>query len=146
MAKPNYTLIIGGVVSTLLSAFHIVLAMKPELYRYIDPGQGTGLGQMAEQGSSLIIILTLILALIFAIWALYAFSGARLIRPFPLLGAALIVISVIYLLRGLFLGSEIKMVMNEGYPFRFVVFSSISLLAGVLYLIGYLKLRRLRLR
>lgn len=41
-----------------------------------------------------------------------------------------------YLLRALALLPEIDMVAHQGYPFRFVVFSSISLLAGLLYLIG----------
>jgi hypothetical protein len=38
--------------------------------------------------------------------------------------------------------SEIRMVLTQGYPFRFVVFSTISLVAGLLYLIGTLRLPR----
>jgi hypothetical protein len=139
MAKPKKYLIAGGVISALLSILHVILAIKPELYRYIAPGQGSALSQMAEQGSSIIIIATVALALIFAIWGIYAFSGAGLIRRLPLLCPALIAIGVIYILRALFLPSEIQLVMAQGYPFRFVVFSTISLVAGLLYLIGILK-------
>jgi len=71
--------------------------------------------------------------------AVYAFSGAGLIRRLPLLRMVLAAIAVIYILRALFLLSEIKMVLDEGYPFRFVVFSAISLAAGILYLAGILK-------
>jgi hypothetical protein len=94
---------------------------------------------MAEQGSSLTTAATIAFALIFAIWAIYAFSGAGLIGRLPLLRMALVAIGAIFLLRALALPTEINMVMNQGYPFRFVVFSTISLVTALLYLIGILK-------
>jgi hypothetical protein len=143
MGKPEHYLIAGGMVSTLISILHVILALKPALYRYISAGQESALAQMIDQGSSSTTIATVALALIFAIWAIYAFSGARLINPLPLLRAALIAIGVIYILRALFIPTEINMVLNQGYSFRFVVFSTISLVAGLLYLIGALRLRAL---
>jgi hypothetical protein len=137
MAKSNHYLIAGGVMSALISLLHLFLAVYPALYRFIGPDQ-SALTEMAAQGSSITTIVSVALAFLFAIWALYAFSGAGLIRPLPLLRIALIVISVIYLLRALFLLSEIGMVVNQGYPFRFMVFSTISLVAGLLYLFGIL--------
>jgi hypothetical protein len=115
--------------------------VKPSLYRYISAGLESDLGRMAEQGSTPTTIATVALAVIFAVWAIYAFSGAGLIVRLPLMRAALIAICVIYILRALAMPTEIKMVMNQGYPFRFVVFSAISLLAGLLYLIGLFKPR-----
>ncbi len=111
----------------------------PELYKYIDPGQGSAVEQLAQQGSNLITIASIVLALIFAIWGIYAFSGAGLITRLPVLRVSLIAIAVIYILRSLFLPTEINMVVNQGYPFRFVVFSAVSLVAGLLYLIGFWK-------
>jgi hypothetical protein len=73
------------------------------------------------------------------VWSLYAFSGARLIGSLPWLRIALIAIGVIYILRGLFIFSEINMVLSLGYPLQYVVFSSISLVGGLLYLIGVRK-------
>ena len=140
MAKSNQYLIAGGVMSTLISILHVVLAIYPTLYRYIGPDQ-SALTEMAEKGSSVTTIASMALALIFALWAIYAFSATGLIRPLPLLRTALIAIGVIYILRALFLPSEINMVLTQGYPFRFVVFSTISLVAGLLYLIGILKQR-----
>ncbi len=84
-------------------------------------------------------VASVVLALIFAAWAAYAFSGAGLIGAFPLLRPALIAIGAIYILRSLFIFTEVKMVLNEGYPFRFVIFSTISLVTGLLYLIGILR-------
>ena len=141
MSKSNQYLIAGGVMSALISLLHIILAIYPSLYRYIGPDQ-SALTEMAEQGSSITTIVSVALALLFAIWAIYAFSGSGLIRPLPLLRFALIAISVIYILRALFLPSEINMVLNQGYPFRFIVFSTISLIAGLLYLLGLLRRNR----
>jgi hypothetical protein len=139
MAKPNPYLIAGGVISALIALLHVILTLKPELYQYFSPGQGSALTQMAEQGSSFTTLATVLLAQIFATWAMYAFSGAGLIRRLPLLHTALIAIGVIYILRAFFLPTEINMILNQGYPFRFVVFSTISLATGLLYLIGFLK-------
>jgi hypothetical protein len=140
MEKSRAYLIAGGVISMLLAIFHLILVFKPELYRYIDPGQGSVLSQMAEQGSSLTMIATIALVLIFAIWAIYAFSAAGLIPSQPLQRAVLFAIAAIYILRGQFLFSEIKMVLDQDYPLRFVFFSTLSLVTGLLYLIGTLKL------
>ncbi len=141
MIKSKLYLVAGGVISALLSLLHLVLAVKPDYYRYITPGQESALSQMAEQGSSITTIASMVLALIFAIWAIFAFSGAGLIGRLPLLRAVLIAIGVVYLLRALFLPLEINMVLTQGYPFRFVIFSTISLLAGLLYLTGFWKQR-----
>ena len=141
MSKSNQYLIAGGVMSALISLLHIILAVYPSLYRYIGPGQ-SALTQMAEQGSSITTLVSVALAVLFALWAIYAFSGSGLIRPLPFLRFALIAISVIYILRALFLPSEINMVLNQGYPFRFIVFSTISLITGLLYLLGIVRQNR----
>jgi hypothetical protein len=144
MVSPKYYLTAGGVITALISILHVILALKPGLYVYFGPGQESGLAQMAVQGSSGTTIATAALALIFAIWAIHAFSGAGPIGRLPLLRTALIAIGAIYVLRALFLPSEINMVLNQGYPFRFVVFSTISLVTGLLYLIGTLTLKQSR--
>lgn len=143
MIKPERCLIAGGVISALISILHVILAFKPELYRHIVAGQESALGQMAEQGSSLITAATVALASMFAFWALYAFSGAGLTGPLPLLRVALVAIGGVYVLRSLFILTEMDMVLNQGYPFRFVIYSTISLVTGLLYLIGILRRRAL---
>jgi len=138
MVRQKSFLIAAGVISALISILHAILATRPELYRYIVPGQESALSRMAEEGSTVTIIASIFLALIFALWALYAFSGAGLIGSLPLLRTGLIAIGVIYVLRSLFLPAEINMVLTQGYPFRFVIFSAVSLVTGLLYLIGIL--------
>lgn len=141
MPKAKHVLVAGGVMSALISILHVVLAIQPALYRYVGPGQASPLSEMAVQGSTATTVASVVIALIFALWALYAFSGAGLVRPLPLLRAALVAIGLIYVLRALFLPFEVNMVLTQGYPFRFVVFSAISLVTGLLYLIGVLGAR-----
>lgn len=76
------------------------------------------------------------LALMFSLWGAYALSGAGVIGQLPLLRAVLITTGVIYLLRSLMLPSEPFKVLLSGYPFRFVVFSTGSLTAGLLHFVG----------
>lgn len=135
MGKQNYYLITGGVISGLISILHVFMAFNPGFYQYIV------IGQLPEQSFTLISIATALLALVFAIWAIYAFSGAGLIGRLHMLRKALIAIGVIYILRSLFLFTEINLVLTQGYPFRFTIFSTISLVTGLLYLIGILKQR-----
>ncbi len=88
-----------------------------------------------------LIIVSLIIAAIIALFGLYAISGAGYIRTLPWLKQILVVISGIYILRGLLLIPELLVVMGVFHisipvaP-RFVVFSLGSLLIGLIYLIG----------
>jgi len=91
--------------------------------------------QLHEQGSPFTVLVTIGLALMFAAWGAYALSGAGVIRRLPLLQTVLIAIGVIYVLRGLLLPSDLVKVLQSGYPFRFVVFSTGSLAIGLLYLV-----------
>src|SRR4030065_2074588 len=101
MPNTRYLLIAGGVITALVSLLHVVLALKPELYRYFGPGEGSSLAQRAVEGSKGTTIATVVLALIFALWAAHAFSGAPLVGAPPRLLAALIAIGGIYSLPSL---------------------------------------------
>jgi hypothetical protein len=114
---------------------HLALVLEPQWYHYFGAGE---LAQLHEQGSPFTVLVTLGLALMFAAWAVYALSGAGVIGPLPLLRAVLIAIGVIHILRSLMLPSELFKVLLSGYPFRFVVFSTGSMAAGLLHLIGTL--------
>lgn len=84
----------------LLAAFaHIAIIFGgPDWYRFF--GAGEEMAQLAAQGSVEPIFITLFIALVLVIWALYAWSGAKKIPKLPLLKYALLIISSIYLLRG----------------------------------------------
>jgi hypothetical protein len=135
MDKSGYCLILGGVASLLIALLHLALALRPQWYRTFGADE---LAQLHEQGSPFTVLVTLGLALMFAAWGVYGLSGAGLIGPLPLLRTSLIAIGIIYILRSLMLPSELVKVLTGGHSFRFVVFSTGSLAAGLLYLVGTL--------
>ena len=95
--KPNNYLIAGGSFSLIAAIMHIFIIIGgPDWYRFF--GAGEGMAQLAEKGSSYPSTITLIIAATLALWALYAFSGAGIIRKLPLLKVGIISIATIYLL------------------------------------------------
>ena len=100
MKKANRLLVFGGALSTVAALLHVAIVIGgPQWYRFF--GAGEELAIMAEKGSLYPAVLTFGIAVVLLIWALYAFSGAGLIRRLPLLKTGLVVISAIYLLRGI---------------------------------------------
>jgi hypothetical protein len=80
-------------------------------------------------------LVTLAIATMLAAWALYAFSGAGLIRRLPLLRTALVLISAIYLLRAAALLP--LLILRPGAVDSFAIVSSLVALAyGLAYAIG----------
>jgi hypothetical protein len=130
----NPFLIAGGILSAFASLLHIVVIVGgPAWYRFF--GAGEAMATMAEQGSMTPTLLTLGIAAILAIWAAYAFSGAGLLPRLPLLRTGLVVISTIYLLRGLVLVPALALDFGGVTPF--VLWSSLIVLVyGLAYAIG----------
>lgn len=130
----NPILVIGGVLSAAASLLHVVvIAGGPDWYRFF--GAGEGMAQMAERGEITPVLTTLAIASVLAIWAAYAFAGAGLIRRLPLMRTALVLISAIYLLRGLVLVPAF--IINPGGVMPFVLWSSLIVLVyGVCYAVG----------
>ena len=67
-------------------------------YRFL--GAGEQMARMAEQGLWYPTIMTSGIVVVLLIWALYALSGAGAIKRLPLTRLALVVITAIFLLRG----------------------------------------------
>jgi hypothetical protein len=134
MMQANPWLITGGVLSALAALLHIgVIAGGPDWYRFF--GAGEGMAILAERGSIRPTLITLGIAAVLAIWAAYAFSGAGLLPRLPLLRTGLVVISAIYLLRGLVLVPAL--VLNWGGVTPFVLWSSLIVLVyGIAYAVG----------
>jgi hypothetical protein len=135
MTFSSSRLLLGGLASFLIVLLHLALVLRPQWYRQFGADE---LAQLHEQGSSFTVFVTVGLALMFALWDTYALSGAGLIGQLPLLRAVLIAIGVIYVLRSLMLPSELFKVLLSGYPLRFVVFSTGSSAAGLLFIVGTL--------
>lgn len=130
----NPILIAGGILSALASLLHIVvIAGGPAWYRFF--GAGEGMARMAERGSPVPTLVTLGIAAVLAVWSAYAFSGAGLIARLPLIRTTLVLISAVYLLRGLVLVPAL--VLNFGGVTPFVLWSSLIVLVyGLAYAIG----------
>ncbi|MGP1352884.1 MAG: hypothetical protein ACTS1Z_06130 [Parasphingopyxis sp.] len=136
-------LIVGGWLSAAASLLHIaVIFGGPDWYRFF--GAGEQMARMAERGDAYPAIVTTLIALILAIWAAYAFSGAGVIRRLPLLRTGLVTISAIYLLRGLILVPILFLSDVPATPFA--IWSSLIVLAyGLAYAAGtWLSWRALR--
>lgn len=134
MKKINKLLLFGGILSGVAALLHIAIVIGgPQWYRFF--GAGEELASMAENGSWYPAILTIGIATVLFVWALYAFSGAGLIRRFPLLKMGLVVISSVYLIRG-FAFIPAYLVKPEVVD-EFLVWSSlICLIYGVSYALG----------
>jgi len=126
-------LVLAGWLSLLAAALHLaVIVGGPDWYRFF--GAGEGMARMAERGMIQPTLITLGIAAVLAIWAAYAFSGAGLIGKLPLLRTGLVVITLIYLARGLLIVPAALM-QREINAFGWWS-SLIVLIYGLAYLIG----------
>lgn len=130
-------LILGGSLSVAIALLHIAIIFGgAPAYRFF--GAGEELAELAAAGSVLPALLTLSLAGIFTLWGLYAFSGAGLIRPLPLLRLGLAVIAGIYTLRGIGFVPQVFWLATspQAVAPQEIAFSLVSLLVGIAYLVG----------
>lgn len=105
----------------------------PDWFRFF--GAGEDMAEAVEQGRVFPYVATTGITAVLAIWAAYAFSGAGKLRRLPMLRTGLVIISSIYLLRGLLI---VPIMMKFPYakaPFDY--WSSMIVLAyGIAYSIG----------
>jgi hypothetical protein len=133
----NPWLLAGGWLSVTAALLHLAVILGgPQWYRFF--GAGEEMAVAAELGSPVPLLITLTIALLLAVWAAYAFSGAGLIRRLPLIRTALVLISAMYLARGLILLPMIIFyphVISAIGPFE-IWSSLIVLVYGAAYAIG----------
>ena len=141
----NNQLIIAGSLSILAALLHISCIFGgPDWYLFLGAGQR--MAQLAAQGDPYPTIATLAIASILTGWSLYAFSGAGIIVKLPLLKSCLVLITAIYLLRGIaglvgpFLTSA--PVVHQNSITFWLVSSIICCIYGTFYLLGTVKLWR----
>lgn len=128
----------GGLLNFLIALFHIgVIFIGAPAYRYF--GAGEQMARWAEQGSPVPAIITFCLAILFAVFGLYAFSGAESFRKLPFLVPALIFIGIIYAVRGVVVSPSAIFGLSTDPVLlapKQIVFSLGALSIGMLYLSG----------
>ena len=129
----NPWLIVAGLLSVTASLLHIgCIVGGPTWYRFF--GAGEGMARAAERGDLYPALVTLAIAVLLAIAAAYAFAGAGLIRQLPLMRTALVVISAVFLLRGLAL---VPIAFTPAAQTPFNIWSSLIVLGyGIFYAVG----------
>lgn len=130
----NICLIVAGTLSAIAAILHLgCIYFGAAWYRFF--GAGEQMAQLAEQGSIKPTLITFAIFIVLATWSLYAFSAAGLILKLPLVRLVLILITTIYLVRGIagfFLISS-----PMGRSPEFWLWSSVICLSlGVIHLIG----------
>lgn len=94
----NY-LTTAGALNFLASVTHIAIIFGgAQWYRFF--GAGEAMARMAEHGSLQPTLMTLCVSLVFAIWGAFAWSAAGVLPEFPLSKAVLILVTLVYLIRG----------------------------------------------
>lgn len=146
--RANPWLIAAGAGSALAALLHLgCIAFGAPWYRFF--GAGERMAQLAIAGSPYPTVVTLLIASVLTIWALYALSGAGAIRRLPLLRSALCAITAVYLLRGV-VALPFVAQLPERSPAFWYWSSAICLVLGAVHLIGLrqvwarLSTRRLR--
>jgi hypothetical protein len=126
---------LGGGASLAIALLHVAIAIAgPAAYRWF--GVGMDLATQAERGAWWPPLVLLGVAVLFAVWALYAFSATGLGPRVPLARAGLVLITVVYLLRGVPLvrplyGQSVFPTTDEP---RYVVFTAVAFAIGLVHL------------
>lgn len=134
----NKALVLAAYCSGLAAMAHLgCIIFGGDWYRFF--GAGEQMATLADQGHWYPSAVTSVIVVVLSIWALYGLSAAKVIRQLPLIRLALIVISSIYLIRGV--GFIWLMPMFPGNSLTFwLVSSGICLTIGLLYAVGTLQM------
>jgi hypothetical protein len=137
--RKNVLLIIGGGLSLIAALLHVaIIAGGPDWYRAF--GAGEEFATAAARGAWWPGAVTAVIATGLMGFALYAFSGAGLIGRLPFLKPALVVISLLYLARGL--GAVPLFWLQPEAMDAFMIWSSVVVTVyGAFYAIGTWQVR-----
>jgi hypothetical protein len=130
-------LVIAGVLSFTVAVFQAVVSLSPSWSLYFGAPAKIAANPLA------LFVTGEITAMFFVIFGLYAISGAGTKSQLPLLRTVLIIITGLYLLRGLSLIPQLLMVnklmdSRRTIPVQALLSSAVSLVIGIIYLVGIL--------
>jgi hypothetical protein len=130
----NIPLAVGALLSAVAALLHLgIIAGGPAWYRFF--GAGERFARAAADGRWYPTVVTLGIAAVLFIWSAYALAGAGVVTRLPLLKAALVGITAVYLVRGI---AFAPLVLAKGGTITpFVVWSSVICFGyGVVHLVG----------
>ncbi len=130
-------LTIVGWWNIVFAVLHVIIIfMKGSGYRYF--GAGEQMARAAEAGNPKPTLITGGLTVIFLGFGFYALSAAGRVRRLPLTRWIVLGIGVLYLLRGILVGPQAWWAIQhpEQVPLRFVLFSAVALLLGLMCVYG----------
>jgi putative oxidoreductase len=136
----NIYLLTGGLFSLAFAVFQVsAVFWPPEMLTFFG-----GPVEMQAENPLMYIFVCVVIGAIIAVAGLYALSGAGIFRRLPLLRTMLVGITAVFILRGLAIINDLRMInehpeLNLG---RFVVFSLFALCVGLVHLIGVIRLFR----
>jgi len=127
-------LVLGGTLSAAAAVAHLAcIALGAPAYRFM--GAGERMARAVEAGGTRPTLITLVIATVLFVWALYAFAGAGVIGQLPFTNLALPAISLVYLARGLGF-PLLRPMFPENSTTFWLLSSGICLLQGLLYAVG----------
>jgi putative oxidoreductase len=134
-------LLYGGLLTSVAALLHVGMIFGgPDWYRFF--GAGERMARLSARGSTYPTLVTAGIAAILGLWALYALSGAGVIRPLPLRRLVLALIAAIYLTRGA-VGVPVVLFVDNPYTNELkgrmtfmVVSSTICICLGLCYAVG----------
>ncbi len=127
-------LVTGALLSFVASLLHVGIIIGGSKW-YDFFGAGPKMVALAERGDRRAPLMTATIAIILAVWGLYALSGARVIMQLPFLTPVLYVITAVYTLRGL-AWFPLKL-LRPDLSSRFLMWSSLICLGiGGVHIVG----------
>lgn len=127
-------LVLGGTLSAVAAFAHLAcIPLGAPAYRFM--GAGERMARAVEAGKTRPTAITLAIAGMLLVWALYAFSGAGIALRLPLTDLALALISTAYLARALAF-PLLRPVFPENSTTFWLVSSGLCLVLGLLYAVG----------
>lgn len=134
MSTHNRFLLAGAAASATAALAHFgCIVFGAPWYRLL--GAGEGMARMAERGEPYPTLVAAGIGAVLLVWALYALSGAGVVRRLPLLRTVLSAITAVYLLRGV--AFILLQPLFPGNSLTFwLVSSAICLVMGIVHAIG----------
>ncbi|HEX7241995.1 MAG TPA: hypothetical protein VF263_17055 [Longimicrobiaceae bacterium] len=147
MRTGDRLLLFGGALTGAAALLHVAIILGgPDWYRFF--GAGERMARLAARGSVYPAAVTACIAAVLGVWALYAFSGAGVVRRLPFLRPVLALVAAVYLARGI-LGVPVVMLADDPYASQLkarmtfmVASSAICVLLGLCYAAGAVSVRK----